>query len=365
MPSEASSVVTAFSDGRVAPPDDPFSVLDTIRRRQGEYLEAWGWAPAQTESEILFSRPGVHVRSYSPSGGGPLVLVVPAPIKRAYIWDLQSSRSPIRLLCDAGFAVHLVEWLDPEPDQQGPGLSETVDTLLQAAVEAVRSTTERNPVLLGHSLGGTLAALLTALRPELVAGLALLEAPLRLGADAGAFAPVVALAPDTSWVKAAFGNVPGSFISVASASAAPATFHFERYLDLFSSLGQGSFQTHMRVERWSLDEMALPGQLFEDVVEQLYRRDEFMRGELVLGGRRVGPETVECPLLLVVNPGSRVIPPRSVVPFHEAAASRRKTLVQYRGDQGVALQHVGVLVGSNAHARVWPQIVRWLRRLPP
>ncbi len=30
------------------------------------------------------------------------------------------------------------------------------------------------------------------------------------------------------------------------------------------------------------------------------------------------------------------------------------------GDTGVALQHVGLLVGERAHREVWPEIFRWL-----
>jgi polyhydroxyalkanoate synthase len=343
---------------------NPFSVLDHTRRLQGRLLEAAGWAPVQTDSDVLFSQPGVRVRSYQPAGDGqPPVLLVPAPIKRAYIWDLEPSRSPVRVLLEAGFAVHLLEWVDPGPEETTLGLGDYVDGLLLAAVNAVTSATGDMPAILAHSVGGTFAALFAALHPDLVRGLALLEAPLRFGAGSGAFAPLVAVAPHTAWVRSAFGNVPGSFISTVSGIAAPATFHVERYVDLLANLGQAALHTHMRVQRWTLDEMAMPGQLFEDIVEHLYRRDRFMRSELLLGGRRIGPNLVRCPLLAVVNPTSRIIPPQSVVPFHDAAASPRKVLLRYEGDRGVALQHVGVLVGAGAHARLWPEIVNWLGEL--
>jgi hypothetical protein len=89
--------------------------------------------------------------------------------------------------------------------------------------------------------------------------------------------------------------------------------------------------------------------LFEDVVERLYRRDELMAGTLDIAGSRVGAPTLVSPMLNVINPRSTVIPPQSVVPFHAAAVSRSKALLHYHGDTGVALQHVGVLVGRNAH----------------
>jgi polyhydroxyalkanoate synthase len=50
------------------------------------------------------------------------------------------------------------------------------------------------------------------------------------------------------------------------------------------------------------------------------------------------------------------------LPFLEAAASREKAVLHYEGDVGVALQHVGPLVGRRAHAHLWPQIVGWIAR---
>jgi len=35
-------------------------------------------------------------------------------------------------------------------------------------------------------------------------------------------------------------------------------------------------------------------------------------------------------------------------------------VLQYHGDIGVNLQHVGVLAGRNAHATLWPTIFDWL-----
>ncbi|MCW2239609.1 hypothetical protein [Azospirillum canadense] len=38
-------------------------------------------------------------------------------------------------------------------------------------------------------------------------------------------------------------------------------------------------------------------------------------------------------------------------------------MLHYTGDRGVALQHVGVLVGRSAHAIVWLAIHAWLAAL--
>ena len=116
----------------------------------------------------------------------------------------------------------------------------------------------------------------------------------------------------------------------------------------------------MLVERWTLDEYPMSGRLFEQVVEDLYRRDSLMRGTLNIMGRTLSPKDVTVRLLAVYDPHSVVIPPESVIAFHNAAGSRQKRLLSYEGDTGVALAHVGALMGENAHRILWPQIFAWL-----
>jgi polyhydroxyalkanoate synthase len=347
-----------------APARTTLSAVDDFRRFQGRALDLLGLGPQQHPSRVLLATPAFRVRSYaSIPNSAPPVLLVAAPIKRAYIWDLMPQVSTVRLLCEAGFAVHLLEWLDQERSREDLGLDTYANVFIAEAVKAIKQDSGDAPLLVGHSLGGTLAAIFCALHPESARGIVLLEAPLHFGADAGAFAPVVAASADAHLLHAAFSVVPGSFLDLVSAAASPRTFVLERYLDLITSLGRPSLQVHLRVVRWSMDEFAIPGRLFAEVVEDLYRKDRFMRGDLTLGHRWIGPGSLVVPMLNVANPDNTVIPPSSIVAFHRAAASPVKELLWYNGDQGVALQHVGVLVGQTARIRLWPQIIAWIRNL--
>ncbi len=51
-----------------------------------------------------------------------------------------------------------------------------------------------------------------------------------------------------------------------------------------------------------------------------------------------------------------------MLPFYEATSSAVKQMLWYEGDTGVALQHVGPLVGKNAHAMLWGKIIDWIHR---
>jgi polyhydroxyalkanoate synthase len=135
----------------------------------------------------------------------------------------------------------------------------------------------------------------------------------------------------------------------------------ERFLDRCLCMANpDAMAMHLRVERWTHDEFPMPGRLFTEVVESLYREDRLMQGTLSIGNRQIGPDDLHAPLLNAIDPRSAVIPAHSALAFHEAAASQTKRVLRYEGDIGVNLQHVGVLVGASAHARIWPAIFKWL-----
>ena len=354
----------------IDPAKAALEILDAARRRTGRGLDEAGYGPRTTPSTAIDVAPGVRLHTYPAAGGdGPPVLLVPAPIKRSYLWDLEPDVSVVGRTISHGLRPFLVEWTE-QPDDADVGLAHYADTLLGACLDTVTARTgSPTAAVAGHSLGGTLAAILAARRPERVAALVLLEAPLRFGAAAGSFAPLVAATPAATLETVARGGVPGAFLDQVSALAAPREFTLERRLDLLRSISRlggladaGTLRTHLRVLRWASDEFRMPGALFRDVVERLYRDDAFAGGTLEIAGERVGPATLRAPLTTVFAPRSAVIPPSSVVPVHEAAASPDKLLLEYGGDVGVALQHVGVLVGRTAHRDLWPRI---LDRLNP
>ena len=331
-----------------------FEALDSARRMQGIALEALGFGPSEAPYETVFRTAGARLRRYGTgTESGPALLIVPAPIKRAYIWDLAPAASAVRRLLAAGARVFLLEW---EPTTEPFGLAEYADRLIREALDA--AGTDR-AVLLAHSLGGLFAAVFAALHPDRVGGLGLLASPLHFAPGVGIFGEMADALPADGLPA----SVPGSFLGAASFRAAPLTFGWERFLDLAASLGAPeALAMHLRVERWTLDEFPLPGPLLADLATQLARDDAFVRGTLAIGGRPASPSAVTAPILCVVDPRCRVVPPAAVLPFLDAAGSADKTLLNYEGDTGVSLQHVGPLVGPQAHAHLWPRIAGWVRR---
>jgi polyhydroxyalkanoate synthase len=340
--------------------------IDHLRRCQGRALDLLGLGPVQTPSRVALKARGVTLKAYrSGRDKGAVLVLVPAPIKRPYIWDLLPEVSVVQQCLRAHTRPYLVQWERPGTAEQTFGLAEYADRLLGLCLDAVQAETKQRKVFLaGHSLGGTFAAIFAALHPGRVAGLVLLGAPLHFGPEAGALCALAQVAALANNRVGAPEEVAGSLLDVASYAAAPVTFGWARWLDWFNSLPDvEALRTHWLVERWTLDEMPLARQLFTEVADRLLREDRLMRGTLIVRGRRASPERVTAPLLTVADADCVIAPPESIQPFHRAARSREKRWLWYEGDTGVALRHVGMLVGRAAHRDLWPKILCWVERV--
>jgi polyhydroxyalkanoate synthase len=338
-----------------------FHRMDRLRRTGGNWLESLGLLRKEAANKIILDMPGVRLRDYAGSAKTrSVLLVVPAPIKRYYIWDITAGNSVVRHAIAEGFGVYVAEWTEAPADH---GVTEYVESLRrcvalihQRGIQYVHMTT--------HSLGGILSVAYAALHPADVTSLVLIETPLHFDEKAGTFRPLLAHGVSGHDIARHFGSIPGSFLSTLAAAACPSEFKFERYVDWAASmLNAKDMETHLRVERWTMDELALPGTLYEQVVDQLYRQNLLMHGKFPVSDQHIGPADLRVPLLSVFNPGGRAIPPGSIIPFHMAAKSTEKLLLSYPGEIGVALRHVGALVGRRAHRELWPKIFAWQRSL--
>ena len=84
---------------------------DYLRRSRGALLDAAGLGPLETPFRVVHAQAGLTLRSYGESSkNGPVVLLVPAPIKRCYIWDLAPDISVVRHCLQLGMLVYLAEF---------------------------------------------------------------------------------------------------------------------------------------------------------------------------------------------------------------------------------------------------------------
>jgi polyhydroxyalkanoate synthase len=341
-----------------------FEQCDRLRQTCWRALETGGIGGSATPYRRIAAAPGFILREYeSRWATGPILLVIPAPIKNPDIWDLAPWASVVRRCLQQGIRVYLIEWTIPTAKEADFGLSHYADRFIDQCLDAIVERTGDDRVMLaGHSLGGTLAAIYAALHPRRVAALLLMAAPLHFGRTIGSLASASAVAARLTALTIGAGNVPGSLLSGCSFLADPVAFGWSRWVGwLCCSHDAIAIQTNLRIERWALAETPMARRLFDEVAELLYRQDQLTRGVLMINSRRAAPQIVEAPLMCVVDKRCRIVPPESMLPFYRLAGSSDKRLLWRYPEAGLSLQHVGALVGPQAHRHLWNVIIRWLR----
>ena len=337
-----------------------FEMMDALRRAQGQGLRALGFGPEECRYEIVASTPLWRLRRYATDGTGPSVLIVAAPIKRPYIWDLAPSASVVRYCLREGMRLHLLEWVPPSHGRAAGGLADYAADAISAAVAVIAKGSIEKPVVMGHSLGGTLAAIFAGLHSDRVAALVVVSAPLCLSDGVSRYRD--ALAANLPRQLPAVDTIPGSLLSQLSTAAAPATFVWSRMLDAMTSVGdRRASEMRSRVEQWALDEVPISGRLAQAILRRIYCENRLCAGTLDVAGRLVDPRRIDVPILAVANAQDDVTPPATMRPFLEMAGTAENRMIEYPGETGVVLQHLGILVGKIALDRYWPEIVAWIK----
>jgi polyhydroxyalkanoate synthase len=342
--------------------------LDEARRSIGRACDAIGFGPQETPYRVAANFRGARLRAYFRTGdtSGPVLLIIPAPYKQPYIWDISPDLSVIRRCVGRSLRVYLLEWLAPTKAEDSFGLAEYAFHLPAAALQVIEAQTGVSaPVLAGHSLGGTFAAIFAALDPDRVAGLLLVDAPLAFGEHGGSLTRAIKMLPHAHHLRNAIGSpVPGSVINLLAVATAPEVFQLQRLADLGASLAQPeTYALHLRMERWACDELPMAGQLFEETLEQLFREDRFLSGTLQVAGRRSDPRQLRSPVAAIINPPGRIVPPASVLKALEAVPGLPLEILVYQADRGPMLQHLGPLVAPVAHKLLWPRLLDWIDHL--
>ena len=256
-----------------------FDVSDVIRRAQGDLVGAFGLDPSECPYRTITSRSHWRLRDYGGEDQSPSLLIIAAPIKKLYIWDLTPSTSPIRFCLRQGLHVQLLEWVSASSHAGNYGIDEYILAISEAVASFTAIAKGAKPYMVGHSLGGTLAAIYAAFQPESIKGLVLLGAPLCFEPSRSQFRDaLISLVPRKISEDEPF---PGSILSHASALASPHTFIWSRLIDAILSVGDPlAMEIHARVERWALDEVPLPGKLVHQIIDWLYRENRFCREKL-------------------------------------------------------------------------------------
>ncbi len=296
-----------------------------------------------------------HYRNDAVTARTP-VLIVMSLISRSYILDLYPGMSFVQALRDEGFDVYLLDWGIPDEADAGNGLSDYVDHLLPAAVEAVLEASGSDELsLIGYCYGGLLSLLLGASHPELpVASLVTMATPVDF-CEMGMFGRMFRDGRlDPQDLIDSTGNVPPEVIRNAFRVLKP-TSDLTQYAVLWEKLWDDRQMEGFQVMgQWTRDHIPFPGKAFRETVE-LMRDGSVMADRVRIDGRPRSLRNLSWPILNVVAAKDHIVPAPAARPVCDLVGSAEAETLE------LPAGHVGLVMGKAAATTTLPRIFAWLR----
>lgn len=312
-------------------------------------------AVGATPSEVLHRENKWRLLRYRPRPEGIAyatpVLLVPSLINRPYVLDLQPGRSLVEFLVGLGHDVFLVDWGTPGPEDRYLTFDEVADRYLGRALRIASDHGRRGKAhLLGYCLGGTLAVIHAAARPERVASVGTLGAPMTFRDDGLLSAWSATPTFDVASMIEAFGNAPWFFLQAGFQFLRP-TLPLWKLVHLLDRLWDDEYvDGFLALETWGADNVSFPGACYVRYIEELYRGDALARGTFRLSGSPARMEDLRCPTLAVTFEHDRIVPWRSGALLVERTGAADKEWIHLPGG------HVGAVVSRKASQNLWPRL---------
>ncbi len=282
------------------------------------------------------------------------VLMVPSLINRHYVLDLQPGRSFAEFLVARGHDVYMMDWGTPGPEDRYLTLDQIADDYLGRAVRiAARNTPRGQTHLLGYCLGGTLTAIHTAARPERVASLIGLAAPVRFRDDGllSTWTRTAGFDPDA--LVDACGNVPWPLMQATFHLLRP-TLTLSKTVHALDRAWDDEFlDGFIALETWGNDNVSFPGEAFRRYIRELYRDDALVAGTFTLSGRPCRLQAIRCPTLAVTFEHDTIVPWQGAAEILNQVSSSDRERLHLSGG------HVGAVVSRKASETLWPRLAAW------
>lgn len=282
------------------------------------------------------------------------VLLVPSLINRHYVLDLTPGRSFAEFMRDRGHDVFIIDWGTPGPEDRFLEFETICDRYLGRALRvSSRLAGAEQSHLLGYCLGGTLAAIHAAARPDRVRSFVALAAPIDFHDDGLLSLWMQPQFFDVRAVVRAFGNVPWPIMQAAFHLLKP-TMNLVKGVGLIERAWDDEFlDGFLAVEKWGNDNVSFPGAAYQRYIEALYQRNELVNGEFALHGTPARLENITCPTMAVTFKDDHIVPWRSAAVLLDHVRAAEKKHLELRGG------HVGAVVSRKAADGLWPALSAW------
>ena len=287
----------------------------------------------------------------------PLLFVPNLGISRPYIFDLMTGGSFVEHMTEQGFDFYLLDWGVFGPEDNGLTVEDAVTKILpRMAHKALESSGASEMSVLGYCMGAPLSACFITTHPEF---------PLKNYIDMAGPVDFAHVGLFGKWLDPRFfdvdkyvdtlGSIPADMVKLGFKLLKP-TMDVSTALNLWWNLWNPEYVAgYNALNKWANEYLPFPGEFFRQWVKDFYQQNKMIKGELMMGGRRVALESITCPVLAVGAKEDNIAPPACVKPLMDVVSSRDKEYVELPGG------HISLIAGRGASVHCWPNVSAWLR----
>ncbi len=331
--------------------------IDALARIDSDDIRV-GFTPREAvyrEGKLTLYR---YVPEIERPGAQPL-LISYALVNRPDMVDLEDGRSLVQSLLRQGLDVYLIDWGYPTRADRWLTLDDYINGYLDACVDVVRARTGRDAInLLGICQGGTFSMCYAALQPDKVKNLITMVAPVDFHAGEGASCGLLnvwARHMDIDAMVDAFGNIPGDFMNFGFLLLKPFQLNVAKYAALLDVVDDDKkLMNFLRMEKWIFDSPDQAGEAYRQFLKDFYQANKLIRGEVVIGDRRVDLKQIRMPVLNVYAEYDHLVPPVSSLALGDFVGTS-----DYRA-VGYPTGHIGMYVSGKVQQALPKTIVEWL-----
>lgn len=288
----------------------------------------------------------------------PLLLTF-ALMNRPSILDLRPGNSFVEYMVSKGYDVYLIDWGAPGLEDKNIKLEDYVFEYLGRVIRKIKSLSRTDDFnLLGWCLGAILTTCYASLRPsDGLNSLILLTPPLDFSnRTSGGF---IGMTTDKNFdvdkILERYGNMPGELIAYAARALRPVENYVTNYVNLWDNLDNPRVvESWHAMNTWVNDNISMTGGFYRQLIKELYNENRLYNGTLQLRGETVDVAKLTAKVLMVIAESDHIVPPCQSDTIVPKFGSADKTVLRVAGG------HIGMMAGSSALKKTWPQIESWL-----
>ncbi|KPA08867.1 poly-beta-hydroxybutyrate polymerase [Candidatus Magnetomorum sp. HK-1] len=314
---------------------------------------------AKTPYEIVHTEDRVRLKYYQPDTieySTPL-LIVYALINRETMLDLQPGRSVIQTFLNHGMEVYMIDWGYPTRKDRYVSIDDHVNVYIDSMVDFIRKKHNLPKInLMGICMGGAFCVMYSSFHPNKVNALVTSVTPTNFDTEKGLL-HIWMKQPAMIELADAFGNMPADFMNFGFLLLNPPRLMLDKYVSFFENMDKKPFvENFVRMEKWIFDSPDIPFETFRQFVTDCYQKNLLIKGQMMLGGRRVNLKNITMPLINFYGEYDHLVPPEAANQLTKHVGSTDTK------DVCLATGHIGIYVSSKFQKEFAPRIASWLKK---